>query len=352
MNNPINSQSFKPISIGGRDLSVSKTAVERGSDREHIGSVVSRIFDSIVDWFSGTNHAEAKRCLFDLYSPDTSVAQKYQAFSKLELLTGESYKGNFAVEEGYLDGTLMCSLNIDLGNGLVERFQVDKNELCFKDLNPTIEVEHLQRIFEEVASATISPQQTHQFGADLARTGVTIVANGDEVGVFRSGAELSAELEKQGYDSDQIELISKFCVQTTEGIVCSEGVSDYKVGVTQGQGTAATQVYTVERSSDGLQIRLSASFNAGAVRSVEDLSDMAQTAKEADQIASQTHRKDMKTFIKGSTETTLFFPVGETRPSVTVAMTMSEYVGPGAAMPAPTQGGLPPAFGIDPRMFG
>ncbi|MEG1768520.1 MAG: hypothetical protein RR311_08645, partial [Comamonas sp.] len=55
----------------------------------------SRIWDKISDFFCGTQREEAKKHLFDLFSPDIADKQKIKAFSALKDLAGDGYKDRF-----------------------------------------------------------------------------------------------------------------------------------------------------------------------------------------------------------------------------------------------------------------
>ncbi|MET4576044.1 hypothetical protein [Ottowia thiooxydans] len=350
MNNSVNSNSFKPISISCQDLADSKAAVERGLDRDHVGNVFNRVFDKIVDWFSGTNHAEAKRCLFDLCSPDSTGTQKYTAFKTLQSLTGESYKKNFFIDDGYSDGTRVCTLNIDIG-GMIERFQVDKDEIFFEDIEPEINIDRIETLFEEIAKEALKTDKA-KFSADLTRTAVTVFDGGKENGVYTSAKNLVSQLEKLGYSGNHIKLIARFCSEKTEKIVLLTGVNDYKIALMQGEHDPGTQVYAVESLDQGLQIRLSSRCNAGVGYSLQEVCTTAREFQENDQYSSQTPGEVTKTFLRWSMETTLFFPLGETRPRVTVAMTLGEFVGPGADMPVQLHAEGPVAYHRDPRLLG
>jgi len=76
--------------------------VRNASDRDHIGSLASRIWDKVADFFCGTVREEAKKCLFDLYAPTTPDAQKIELFFKLRGLAGEGFQERFEhrVEDG------------------------------------------------------------------------------------------------------------------------------------------------------------------------------------------------------------------------------------------------------------
>lgn len=83
------------------DYSIDSAAIKEiksASDKEKIGSVASRIWDKIADWFCGTDRTEAKKCLFDLYSEKTSILEKVQSFNRLRDLAGSGYQDRFSTE--------------------------------------------------------------------------------------------------------------------------------------------------------------------------------------------------------------------------------------------------------------
>ena len=84
---------------GGRHNTLITTeqlnSIKTASDRDSIGSYIDRIYDKVKDWFCGTQHAEVKKHIFDLYSPNTTHAQKTEAFQNLKNMTGHGYKDRF-----------------------------------------------------------------------------------------------------------------------------------------------------------------------------------------------------------------------------------------------------------------
>ena len=73
--------------------------ISSSSDKQHIGSVFSRVWDAVADWFCSTNWQEAKKCLFDLYSDSATDIEKMESFEKLKTLAGVGYKDLFQVED-------------------------------------------------------------------------------------------------------------------------------------------------------------------------------------------------------------------------------------------------------------
>ncbi len=84
-------QALNLSSISASDIATVKNA----TDRDSIGSLGSRIWDKISDFFCGTQREEAKKHLFDLFSPDIADKQKIKAFSALKDLAGDGYKDRF-----------------------------------------------------------------------------------------------------------------------------------------------------------------------------------------------------------------------------------------------------------------
>lgn len=91
-------QALNLSSISARDIATVKNA----SDRNSIGGLASRIWDKVSDMFFGTDREEAKKCLFDLYMPNTPDAQKINSFLTLQGLAGDGYKDRFqhTIENG------------------------------------------------------------------------------------------------------------------------------------------------------------------------------------------------------------------------------------------------------------
>lgn len=57
-----------------------------------------RLWDSVTDWFCGTNKAEAIRLLFDISSGSTSNSTKVNSFYALKELAGDGYKNRFMID--------------------------------------------------------------------------------------------------------------------------------------------------------------------------------------------------------------------------------------------------------------
>lgn len=77
--------------IGASELS----AIQQAPDRDHIGSLASRIWDKVIDFFCNDRREEAKKCLFDLYAPSTPDAQKIELFTRLRELSAPAYQDRF-----------------------------------------------------------------------------------------------------------------------------------------------------------------------------------------------------------------------------------------------------------------
>ncbi|MGA0585262.1 MAG: hypothetical protein ACO2ER_15325, partial [Castellaniella sp.] len=86
---------FGPVSLAAQDVQ----NVRQATDRDHIGSIFSRAWDKVADWFCNTNRAEAKKCLFDLYSETTTHHQKVESFHALKNMAGAEYQSRFQIEE-------------------------------------------------------------------------------------------------------------------------------------------------------------------------------------------------------------------------------------------------------------
>lgn len=82
---------FNPSMVSSHELA----AVKNASSRDQIGSVVTRILDKVCDWFCGTQRAEVKKHLFDMYSPTSTDQVKLTAFLALQSIAGEGYKDRF-----------------------------------------------------------------------------------------------------------------------------------------------------------------------------------------------------------------------------------------------------------------
>jgi len=88
----------------GRFGSVGLTAqdvqgIRQATDRDHIGSIFSRVWDKVADWFCSTNRTEAKKCMFDLHSQTTTHQQKVDSFLSLKDMAGANYQNRFQIEE-------------------------------------------------------------------------------------------------------------------------------------------------------------------------------------------------------------------------------------------------------------
>ncbi len=94
----VGARPLKFDAISASDLS----HVQSASDRDHIGSLPSRVWDRIADFFCGTDRGEAKKCLFDMYASTTPDAQKIALFLELRGLAGAGVQDCFQhrVENG------------------------------------------------------------------------------------------------------------------------------------------------------------------------------------------------------------------------------------------------------------
>ncbi len=88
---PVAARPLNLSSISVGDIATVKNA----SEREKIGNLASRIWDKISDFFCGTDREQAKKYLFDLYSPATPDTQKIKAFFTLQSLAGGGYQDRF-----------------------------------------------------------------------------------------------------------------------------------------------------------------------------------------------------------------------------------------------------------------
>ncbi|WP_028604516.1 hypothetical protein [Ottowia thiooxydans] len=123
MTDQIGSSNFSPhsslLGISSRTLDQVKIA----QDRVSIGSTFSRAWDAIKDFFSTPYRAEAKRCLFDLYSQSTSDQEKLVSFERLKELSGDGHAHCFDTGISYLpkrDGGFfkVYDLKINFGENL------------------------------------------------------------------------------------------------------------------------------------------------------------------------------------------------------------------------------------------
>lgn len=91
----------RPLNFDGISASHLSRA-QNASDRDHIGSLPSRVWDKIADFFCGTNRGEAKKCLFDMFASTTPDAQKIELFHRLRGLAGAGVQDCFQhrVEDG------------------------------------------------------------------------------------------------------------------------------------------------------------------------------------------------------------------------------------------------------------
>lgn len=87
----LSAHTFNPIMVSSQDLGTIKNA----SSRDKIGNIVSRVLDRMADWFCGTQRAEVKKHLFDMYSPTSTDQVKISGFLALQELAGEGYKDRF-----------------------------------------------------------------------------------------------------------------------------------------------------------------------------------------------------------------------------------------------------------------
>ncbi len=91
LTNALSAHTFNPTTVSSQELGTIKNA----SSRDKIGSIVSRVLDKVSDWFCGTQRAEVKKHIFDMYSPTSTDQVKITGFLALQALAGEGYKDRF-----------------------------------------------------------------------------------------------------------------------------------------------------------------------------------------------------------------------------------------------------------------
>jgi hypothetical protein len=134
--------------ISSSDIDV----VKKSEDREAIGNFVNRLFDKVADWFCGTNRVEAKKYIFDLFSPAISDAVKIESFEALKNLAGAGYQDRFIQTNDSDKKTY--SLNFGTGEDSgkfsleLEFIKCDK-DLALKELRSDRSKEKLQEQLEK-----------------------------------------------------------------------------------------------------------------------------------------------------------------------------------------------------------
>jgi hypothetical protein len=98
------------------NISVSDAAsvASRSASGTSATTTLAKIWDTIKDWFLGTNVAEAKQHLAQLYAPDASHSDRFASFQELKRLAGPAFQDRFSL----LPQAFGYALEINLGRDL------------------------------------------------------------------------------------------------------------------------------------------------------------------------------------------------------------------------------------------
>ncbi len=323
MSNGISSQAFAPTFVSSQGLASVKASVERGSDRDHIGSMVSRAFDRIADWFCGTNHSEVKQCLFDIYSPDSSENQKYQAFDRLRTLAGDGHADKFVLREKGGADQESYEWGIEFFPGELELHSISKEELCFNNIELDLDMGALASVFEGFASGNVDEEQ---FKKDVERTGVIVEEGGAPI---RSVSEFKARLTELNYSPDEVELAQKIFTQGSEADLLKKGVKDFAVGTVLGSSDSSFQTYKLGKTEAGISMEIHGGYNQAKNNHLKSLQEVAEFfGQNGESMLEMSDEKQVKTFLKGEYKLQLIFPSGQTKPEVTGSFKVGEWIAP------------------------
>ncbi|WP_068080867.1 hypothetical protein [Polycladidibacter stylochi] len=144
--------------------------IAKSTDRDHVGSSASRLWDKMVDWFCGTDRAEAKKLVFDMVSPRSQTSRKVDAFMQLSEIATGGIRNNFTVHEDALSKSYRIS---DQGNVLLE-LNLETDEKYTNEIKSAFS-EEISKTKSDMASLTekgLKNAFPNQFNADLPRFGL------------------------------------------------------------------------------------------------------------------------------------------------------------------------------------
>ncbi len=244
----------QPI-MGGIHADTLQT-IRESKDRDHIGGLISRIFEKIKDWVSGTHVYEAKQCLHDILSEQSSDLQKFTSFSKLHQLAGAGYQDRFSMERA-ADGKFSLIIHLDEPTVLAE---VNAKASFYKESELVLNQERILSLLREDAAI---PPTDGQFRKDIHRgDGKTIMINGQEVaksalhgGSAESNVGYTVEnfmalAKEQGFNDAEIQTVEILANQRSIGILTASGPADGIKVITLNGGKIAETI-RLSRNADG-----------------------------------------------------------------------------------------------------
>ena len=239
------------IQTGGLSIGASQiNAVQNANDRDQIGSTVSRVWDKIVDWFSGSHREEAKQCLFDLYHPFTPDQQKIASFERLRELAGEGFQDRFRAERNENGETFILGLELEhegINNYTLHRQQiVCEPHVIKRELEMDIQAELEAMRNQEPDTPT---RQRGHLTADLTRGHYSV--SGQVLPQEDRLAQFDAALNELGCTLEERAAIHSICHQGLFAIITLDAAAER----VQCPGDGATH-YDISRREDGtIQIR-------------------------------------------------------------------------------------------------
>lgn len=305
--------------LDSNDILDVQSAAKNGSDRESIGSVFSRFLDRIMDFISGQNRSEAKKCLLDLYSPDTSAKLKYEAFKELAEMAGEGHANLFSIQEPIAGDPQKFALQIDLGFSEPLQFVLEKNEIFIERSEPEYDNDF---IAQTLAGITARDVDMKQWNKDLVRDGVRIA------GVFVKSSEEFDELARENqFTAAEADLIRKVCVQTTFAVISEGAVEGRHINILSNKNPDRS--YNISRLGDGtLNIDISNRFNKTEDFTFEEMiEDMALRAEFSTSEKTGSGR-ELTSLIEGDLQLKLQFPPGQSKPDAQLTGHIGVYAGP------------------------
>jgi len=233
--------------------------VKNSSDRESIGTVFSRVWEKVADWFCGTDRTEAKKCVFDLLSPTTSDAVKIKSFETLKNLSGAGYQDRFLQTESSEKKTY--SLNFETGHEC-DKFILELEVIKF-DKDTALEKLHEDRTGEDLPN---------QLKKDIARSDYLVAGKPLSKGTTEERlAQFHHELDALNCTPGEKKSIIEVCNQSSIAMLIT---STPGVVANCSCGDSTNVSFQISREDGKIHVQAQYSKDISAASSNEELFDM------------------------------------------------------------------------------
>lgn len=236
------------IALNGGWISreISFSDVEKIKNAKNIDDV-SSVWGQIKDWFCGTNKESAKKELFKLLSPATTLNEKKDAFNNLKNMAGAAHARDFIVGD---DG----SLKIVASEKTVFSLAVKNESYQGEDCDCAS-----KSITEDIAKDVVGSRNviSEQFDADINRGSYFV--NGEEINgdgpegkknQLKEKFELTREIKiclSQTLFSTAYQFLSNKGIDVSKAVPGGAGVAILRYDITKNEGNVISVKATSEK---------------------------------------------------------------------------------------------------------